>query len=167
MGCGKSSVGRHLASLTGHRFVDTDELVSNRAGMAISDIFALNGEAAFRDMETAELQELVGVCGIILATGGGLVLRSENQALLRQIGVVGWIHADPDILFERVSRNNRRPLLQTDTPRQTFDNLLNARLPIYQQACDFQVDTGKLPHEQAAQAILEEALRAQARRIQS
>ena len=164
MGSGKSSVGRHVAALTGHRFVDTDQLIVRKQRMEISAIFAQHGEAYFRDLETECLQELVGVCGIVLATGGGLVLRSENRALLHEIGVVIWLDANPNLIFERVSRNNRRPLLATENPRATFDKLRTERLPIYEEAADFCVDSTGLTHEQTARQAYEGARRVGAQR---
>ncbi len=159
MGSGKTSVGRNLASITGHRFVDTDDLIVERAGMPITRIFAAKGEDAFRDLETACLQDLLGVCGVVLATGGGLPLREENRALLHQIGAVAWLDADPDLVFERVSRNKRRPLLATENPREAFDRLRADRLSIYEASSDFRVDSTGLTHEQAARKILEGAMR--------
>ncbi len=155
MGCGKTSVGRHVAGLTGHRFVDTDDLVVQEAGCGIPEIFATRGEAAFRDLETGVLRDLVGIFGIVLATGGGLVLREENRTLLREIGVPVWLDADPDLIFERVSRNNRRPLLATENPRATFDALLESRRPIYESAAVARVDSSGFTHEQTARAVLE------------
>lgn len=165
MGCGKSSVGRRLAGLTGHRFLDTDELIVEKKGQPINELFAAQGEDVFRDLETAELTSLQGICGIILATGGGIVLREENRHALQDIGVVAWLDASPDLLFERVSRNQKRPLLQTENPRQTFDRLLEARRSIYEAAADFRIDSTDLSHDEAAQAIFEASRRTEARRI--
>ena len=117
MGCGKSSVGRRLSGLTGHRFVDLDELITQSDGRSISEIFSQRGESYFRDLEQRALGDLVGVCGIVLSTGGGLVLRPANRETLKRIGIVAWLDADPDILFERAMRSGRRPLLQTDDPK--------------------------------------------------
>jgi len=159
MGSGKSSVGRRLASITGHRFVDTDDLVTERAGRTIPEIFASGGEEAFRDLESAALADLPGICGLVVATGGGIVLREENREALRRIGIVAWVDASPDVLFSRVSRNNRRPLLQTENPRETFDAILSARRAIYGEAADLRVDSSDLSHDAAAHTLLEEALR--------
>jgi len=159
MGCGKSSVGRRLAGLTGHRFVDTDDLVTQAEDRSISEIFADAGEAYFREVEQRVLEETVGVCGIILSTGGGLVLREPNQVALRKIGVIGWLDADPEVLFERASRSGKRPLLQTENPRETFDRLLDSRLGIYTEVADFRIDTTQMNHDEAAQHVLDEALR--------
>ena len=157
MGCGKSSVGRRIASTTGRRFADTDEAVAARAGRSISQIFAERGEAHFRDLETAALEEFSSAKGLVLATGGGIVLREENRAALRRIGPVVWLDADPDILFERVSRNRKRPLLHTDDPRKTFDELLAARRLIYEDAADFHVDSTGLSHDDVARIVVGKA----------
>jgi shikimate kinase len=159
MGCGKSSVGRRLSGLTGHRFVDVDELVTQFDGRSISEIFSQRGESYFRDLEQRALEDLVGVCGIVLSTGGGLVLRPANRETLKRIGIVAWLDADPEILFERAMRSGRRPLLQTDDPKGTFDELLSVRRNFYEMTADFRVDSSRLSHDEAAQTLLEEALR--------
>jgi shikimate kinase len=156
MGCGKSSVGRRIASQTGRQFVDTDELIAAKEGRSISKIFAAEGEAYFRELETAALAGLDAKAGIVLATGGGIIMREENRATLRGLGPVVWLDADPDVLFERVSRNSKRPLLQTENPRATFDALLAARLPIYQAAADVRIDSTGLSHDDAARRIIDE-----------
>jgi shikimate kinase len=162
MGCGKSSVGRRLASLTGHRLVDSDELVAQSEGCTISEIFALAGEEEFRKLESRVLAGLVGVAGIVLATGGGAVLAEANRAVLKKIGTVAWLDADPDVLFERATRSNRRPLLQTDDPRATFDRLLASRRPIYEDVADFRMDSTGLAHEVVAQTLLDRTMRLRA-----
>jgi len=158
MGCGKSSVGRRLSGLTGHRFVDTDELVVQSEGRSIPEIFSRNGENYFRDVEQRSLENLVGVCGIILSTGGGLVLRPANRQTLKRIGIVAWLDASPDVLFERAMRSGKRPLLQTEDPRKTFDELLCVRRELYEMTADLRVDSTRLSHEEAAQMLLDEAL---------
>ena len=159
MGSGKSSVGRRIAANAGHRFVDTDEVVASRAGQSITQIFAKHGEAHFRDLETKALESLAGETGIVLATGGGIILREENRAALRRLGPMVWLDADPDVLFERVSRNKKRPLLQNANPRAAFDALLAARREIYTAAADVRIDSTELSHDAAARLALEEALR--------
>jgi shikimate kinase len=159
MGCGKSSVGRRLSGLTGHRFVDVDELVTQTEGRSISEIFSQRGENYFRDLEQRALEDLVGVCGIVLSTGGGLVLRAVNRETLKRIGIVAWLDADPEILFERAMRSGRRPLLQTEDPKAAFDQLLSDRRDLYEVTADFRVDSSRLSHDEAAQTLLDEALR--------
>jgi shikimate kinase len=159
MGCGKSSVGRRLSGLTGHRFVDTDELIVQSECRNVPEIFSQNGEVYFRDVEQRSLEKLVGICGIILSTGGGLVLRPANRQTLKKIGIVAWLDASPDALFERAMRSGKRPLLQTEDPRKTFDDLLSVRQEVYNLTADFRIDSTRLSHDQAAQMLLDEALR--------
>ena len=145
--------------MTGHRFVDTDELIVQGEGRTIPEIFLQSGEDYFRDVEQRSLEELVGVCGIILSTGGGLVLRPANRETLKKIGIVAWLDASPDVLFERATRSVKRPLLQTVDPRKTFDDLLSVRRALYNSAADFRIDSTRLSHDEAAQILLDEALR--------
>lgn len=159
MGCGKSSVGRRLAALTGHRFVDTDDLIVQSEGYGIPEIFARHGEDYFREVEQRSISELEGICGIVLSTGGGLVLRPANREILKRIGVVAWLDAEPDLLFERASRSGRRPLLQTENPRETFDRLLESRRDIYAEVADFRFDSTHCGHDEAAQLLLDQAMR--------
>ena len=159
MGSGKSSVGRRLSGLTGHRFLDVDELITQAEGRSIPEIFTQRGENHFRDLEQRALEDLVGVCGIVLSTGGGLVLRPANRETLKRIGIVAWLDADPEILFERAMRSGRRPLLQTEDPKETFQALLSVRRNLYEITADFRVDSSRLSHDDVAQTLLEEALR--------
>jgi shikimate kinase len=154
MGCGKSSIGRRLASRLGYAFLDSDELIVESAqGKSISDIFAEEGEERFRERETGALQGLIDSTSIVLATGGGAVLRPENREILRKIGTTVWLYADPEILFERATRNRKRPLLQVENPRTTFNTLLESRLPIYEKTADLKIDASGLSHEQTVESI--------------
>ena len=155
MGCGKSSIGRRLATRLGHRFVDSDELIVSAAGKSISEIFADDGEERFRAIETTVLESMAGSCGIVLATGGGAVLREENRRILRSLGRIVWLHADPDTLYERASRSRKRPLLEVENPRTTFNDLLESRLPVYEGAADLKIDASGLSHDQTVEAIME------------
>ncbi|HEX8077262.1 MAG TPA: shikimate kinase [Chthoniobacterales bacterium] len=155
MGAGKSSVGRTLARMTGLARFDTDEMVAARFGLGIPEIFATHGEQKFRDAETEALREIAGKGTAIVVTGGGIVLRPENVALLRQLGLIIYLSADEETLFGRISRRPTRPLLQTEDPRATLRELLTVRLPIYREAADAEVDTAGLGHEEVARSILE------------
>ena len=159
MGCGKSSVGRRLATLTGHRFVDTDELVVQSERRDIPEIFSTSGEAYYREVEKQSLERLVGVYGIVLSTGGGIVLCAANRQTLKSIGIVAWLDASPDTLFERAIRSGRRPLLQTENPRETFDSLLRKRRGLYGSTADFRIDCTRTDHGETAHLLLDEALR--------
>ena len=160
MGSGKSSIGRLLGKKLGFQFVDTDKLIVDRAGMEIEEIFARLGEPHFRDLETAALRSVLHLTRCVLATGGGVVLREENRRLLREFGLVVRLTAAEDVIFERVSRNTKRPLLHTENPRETISLMLAARAPAYEEAAQVTVDTSELPHDEAAQIILREARRA-------
>ncbi len=157
MGCGKSSVGRRLAGMTGHCFVDTDDLIVQSEGVSISEIFATKGEDYFRDLEQRALEELIGSCGVILSTGGGLILREANRETLKKIGLVAWLDADAGVLFERASRSGKRPLLQTENPRETFDTLLADRKALYESMATFRIDSTHLNHDEVAESLLKEA----------
>jgi shikimate kinase len=155
MGCGKSSIGRRLSKRLAHEFLDSDDLIIARAqGTSISDLFATEGEERFRERESAELRKLLEARNIVLATGGGSILREENRSLLHRIGKIVWLHADPETLFERASRNRKRPLLNVENPRSTFNALLESRIPIYKATADIQIDATGLPQEQTVDEIV-------------
>jgi shikimate kinase len=139
MGAGKSAVGRELARRTGLPRHDTDELIRQRFGASIPDIFEQHGEVAFRDAETELLRKLEN--GAVVVTGGGIVLREENVRLLRAFGRTVWLDADEETLWKRASRRSTRPLLQAPDPREKFSALLRERLPLYQAAADERIDT--------------------------
>jgi shikimate kinase len=160
MGSGKSSVGRLIAQRLGFHFTDTDRLIVERTGLSIADIFATQGETAFRDLETSTLRTFSSLNRAVISTGGGLVLREENRALLRELGFVVWLTASEQVLFDRVSRNQKRPLLQTADPRATIHELLEARRAFYEEAAQFTLDSSTLTHAAAADTVIAEARRA-------
>jgi len=160
MGSGKTSIGRLVAKKLGFQFVDTDAVVVERAGMPVAEIFAGYGEAWFRDQETSALESMAMHNRSVISTGGGIVLREENRALLRDLGFVVWLTASEEIIFDRVSRNKRRPLLQTADPRKTVQDLLAQREEFYRNVSRFTLDTTALSHEKAADAVIAEARRA-------
>lgn len=153
MGSGKSSVGRILSSLTGFTLLDTDTLVAEEAGTSVAEIFRRHGEGRFRELEAAVLQSLVGRLGLIVATGGGMVTSAANRELLPRIGPVVWLDAGPEQLFQRI-KHSKRPLLQTDDPRRTVEELYRAREPLYREVAKFRIDSGNLTHRQTAEAVL-------------
>ncbi len=157
MGSGKSTVGRMLARQLRFRFLDTDKLVEERERATIPEIFAQHSEAHFRERETAALKSLRGVRQHILATGGGIVTVPENIPLLRSLGFVVLLKADPEEIYRRVSRNSERPLLQVEDPRKRVLDLMAARQPLYESAAHFQVDSTHLRHEDVTAKIVSEA----------
>jgi shikimate kinase len=157
MGTGKSSVGREIAHRCTLRFVDTDSLIRKRFSKSVAEIFALIGEAAFRDEEHRCLSELQGAQQLVLATGGGIVLQRRNHPLLRQLGPIIWLTATEEVIWERVSRNRSRPLLYSDDPRATIRNLIKQRYPLYDLLADITVETTGLTHHQVADYIIKAA----------
>jgi len=153
MGSGKSSVGRLVARTVEGRFVDTDRLVTDREGREIASIFAEHGEGYFRQAESSALRTLVGRSGLVIATGGGIVTVPANGPVLKKLGLVVWLKAHEEVIWERVSRNNKRPLLLTESPRETVRTLLEARSPMYEAVADMTVDTTVLTHAEVAERI--------------
>jgi len=154
MGAGKSSVGLCLRRRTRLKLFDTDEIVTSRFGMPISEIFLKQGENKFREAETEALKTLASSEPLVIVTGGGIVLRDENLDLLKRPGVVVWLEADAETLFKRASRAGNRPLLQRKNPRKAFTQMLQARLPLYAKIADIRIDTSVLTDEEVAVAIL-------------
>ena len=154
MGSGKSAVGRLVAKRLRFRFVDTDQVIVERAGMPISKIFSQHGEEHFRDLETAALESLASLRQCVISTGGGAVVKERNHAILKSLGFVVWLTASGEVIFDRVSRNEKRPLLQTENPRATISQLLAARRPLYESAAEFSLDTTRVSHDEAADAVI-------------
>jgi shikimate kinase len=154
MGAGKSSVGRCLQRRTGLARFDTDELVAAKFAVSIPEIFAKHGEDTFRAAETNALRNLPNENAAIIVTGGGIVLRTENVDLLKQLGTVVWLEAKEETLFERASRRGNRPLLQTENPRASLAEMLQKRTPLYEKAADLRIETTKLTHDEVADIIL-------------
>ena len=142
-GAGKSTLGRQLARRLGKTFVDADAELEPRLGVTIATIFEIEGEASFRDREEATLSELAVRTNIVLATGGGVVLRSTNRELLKANGTVVYLHAPPDTLHERTRRSRHRPLLNTADRASRLVELYTARDPLYREVADSVVESGR------------------------
>lgn len=155
MGSGKTSIGKRLARRLGYEFLDSDTLIEKKTDRKIAEIFQTDGEKKFRELELAVLKDLLGRKKIILATGGGAILDPENQKILRSFGTLLWLDATVDVLFDRAMRDGKRPLLEVEYPRQTFNELLKKRLPIYKALCHMRVDTTRLSYEQTLTGILD------------
>jgi shikimate kinase len=159
MGSGKTSVGRLIAKKLRFQFLDTDHLVEDRARATIGQIFASpGGETAFRDRETAALESLlVATHRHVIATGGGIVTQPQNVPLLRQLGWVVLLQADPDEIYRRVARNHDRPLLKVKDPRARVHEMLTTREPLYREAANFVIDSTGLRREDVADSVVKEA----------
>lgn len=147
-GGGKSTIGRHLARRLGVAFFDSDAVIENRLGVSIREYFEVEGEARFRDVEAAVLDELVGsgtgaeAAGVI-ATGGGVVLRETNRHALQARTTCIYLRSTPDELFRRLRRDTRRPLLQVNDPLKRLRDLFAERDPLYRGVSRFVIDTGR------------------------
>lgn len=154
MGSGKSTAGRHLADLLGYRFLDADTSIEQVAGRSIPELFASEGEAGFRALEAAVLNQIASWHSLVVATGGGVVTRPENWGQLHQ-GVVIWLDAPDALLLERLSSDpTPRPLLQAEDPAARLAALLAERKPLYAQA-DLHIAQDGRPADQVAAQILE------------
>lgn len=143
MGAGKTTVGRQLAQRLGKSFVDTDQDIEQRTGVAVKVIFEIEGEAGFRKRESEALDRLTAMTDLVLATGGGAVLDAGNRQWLSERGFVIYLHAQPRDLWMRTRNDKTRPLLQTDDPRARIQALYDFRDPLYRQVADLVVDTGR------------------------
>ncbi|MEE2878161.1 MAG: shikimate kinase [Pseudomonadota bacterium] len=153
MGAGKSTVGKRLADRLHRKFYDSDNEIERAAGLSISDIFTLHGEAEFRRGERRVLERLLDEQPHVLATGGGAYLDPDTRALLREKAVTIWLNADLETLWRRVSKRSHRPLLKAENPKGILSNLLTERSPIYEQA-DLVVRSEEGPHKATVDAIL-------------
>ena len=134
MGAGKSTVGRRLADVLGRKFYDSDVEIERAAGLSISDIFSIHGEAEFRRGERKVLARLLDEAPHVLATGGGAYLDPETRSLLREKAVTVWLNADLETIWKRVSRRDTRPLLRAPDPKGVLARLFEEREPIYKAA---------------------------------
>ncbi len=150
---GKTSVARALSRLTGAECYDTDGKISEKYG-AISDIFAQYGEEAFRNLETEELKKACALKNVIISTGGGCVLRSENITLLKTGGKIVYLRAELKTLLSRINGDTSRPLLSGGA-EDKIKKLFADRTPIYERAADIVIDTDGLSPEEIARSIAE------------
>lgn len=140
MGCGKSTVGKRLAPMLGCRFIDMDHYIEQQAGKSVSEIFAEEGEAAFRAMEYAACETLGKTDGLVIATGGGAVLRQENVQALRQNGTIVWLRVTPETVLKRLAGDRTRPLLMRSDKEAAVRDLMAQREPLYRAAADLVVE---------------------------
>jgi len=144
-GGGKSTVGRQLARRLGARFLDADTVLEERIGMPIRSYFEQHGEAAFRDLEEQVIQELTAPeqGPLILATGGGAVLRPANRQNLHERATVIYLRSTPEELYKRLRHDTQRPLLQVADPLAKLKELHAQRHPLYEEVAHYRVDTGR------------------------
>ena len=140
-GAGKSTLGRQLARRLGKRFYDADHELERRLGVPIPTIFEIEGEAGFRDREEVTLVDLTALEGIVLSTGGGVVLRPANRERLKTNGTVLYLHAEAATLWERVRHARHRPLLQTADPLARLAELYAQRDALYREVADHVIES--------------------------
>lgn len=162
MGAGKSTVGRRLARTLGLPFRDSDDAITEAAGCSISDIFEIYGEAIFRDLEERVMLRLLGEPVQVLATGGGSFANPRIREAVLGRAVAVWLKTDLEVLLERVSRRNTRPLLQQGDKRATLTRLMEERYPLYAEA-HITVDSGAGTHADIVRSIVEALERREAR----
>lgn len=153
MGAGKSSVGRRLAARLGIPFVDADTEIELAAGMTIPDIFATRGEPEFRAGEARVIARLLDSGPQVLATGGGAFVNSDIRAAIGAKGISIWLKAEFDVLMRRIKRRHDRPLLKTDDPAATLQQLMEIRDPIYATA-DLTVQSREVMHDKIVEEII-------------
>jgi len=154
MGAGKTTIGRVLAKLLKKQFIDLDSEIESRCGADIPWIFDVEGESGFRDRESAVLAELCTRSGVVLATGGGAVLRPENRKLLKQNGYVIYLAVSAQELYERTRTDSSRPLLQVANRREVIERLVREREPLYRELADLTYTGNRRGPKHAAEEIL-------------
>jgi shikimate kinase len=155
MGAGKTTVGKCLARQLGKTFIDSDDEIQRRTGVSIPHIFEVEGEEGFRRRESCVIHDLMQRNDIILATGGGAVIRPENRGEIRENGVVVYLKGSLHELWQRTRHDRNRPLLQTADPRARLQELLSQRDPLYTEVADLIVLTGK----QGVQTLVSELIK--------
>lgn len=153
MGVGKSTIGRRLAARLGLPFVDADDEIVKAAGMTINEMFDRFGESAFRDGERRVITRLVEGPRQVIATGGGAFMNDETRALILEKANAVWLDADIDVLLERVSRRDDRPLLRNKDPREVITRLADERNPVYALA-PVHIKSAAVPHEVTVERII-------------
>jgi shikimate kinase len=156
MGAGKTTIGRQLAKSLAVPFYDSDKAIEESTGVDIPTIFEFEGEEGFRDREQKMIQKLTQLHGIVLATGGGAILREENRNSLKENGYIVYLQCSVDRILERTRRDTQRPLLRTDNPKERLQKLFEQRQALYLSCADFKIDTGILKSKTVVSRILEE-----------
>lgn len=160
MGAGKSSIGRLLAQQLGIPFVDTDVEIERVSRMTITELFAAYGEQEFRALETRVIKRLLRGGPRVISTGGGAFINDSTRMHVKRGSLSVWLKADLDVLWDRVNKRDTRPLLKTENPKRTLENLMTARYPIYAEA-DLTVISRDVRKEVMADEVLRAVIEAQ------
>jgi len=154
MGSGKSLIAKHLSARLHREVVETDKLIVELEKRPISEIFQKDGEAYFRKVEKQVVARASKMQNVIIDCGGGVVLDKENVANLKSGGILFFLSASPEEIFQRVKEEGHRPLLEVKDPKGRIKELLLARMPFYEQA-HFTIDTDGKTAEQICGQIME------------
>ena len=156
MGAGKTTIGRQLAKALQLPFYDSDKAIEEQTGVDIPTIFEYEGEEGFRAREQNMIAELTQINGIVLATGGGAILRAANRKALTENGFVVYLQCSVDKILQRTKRDTQRPLLNTENPRARIEKLFSEREPDYLSCADFKIETSSMQSKAVVQNILNE-----------
>jgi shikimate kinase len=154
MGAGKTTIGKYLAQQLKLRFVDTDSEIETRTGADIPWIFDVEGEQGFRDREQQVVEEMTQWDDVVMATGGGVIMRPENRRALGGRGFVVYLHATVEEQVKRTSNDRRRPLLQQGDPEEILRDLMVLRDPLYREIADYVIDTDGCSPRTVAQRLV-------------
>lgn len=155
MGAGKTTIGRQLAKRLSIDFYDSDQEIEQRTGVKIALIFEIEGEEGFRKRESQVINELALKGNIVLSTGGGAVLNSENRQVLQENGYIVYLKSSPEMLAKRTKDDKRRPLLQGENRLEKIRNILNEREPLYASLANKIIDTDNLNINQIVQKLVD------------
>ncbi|PKF51558.1 shikimate kinase AroK [Enterovibrio nigricans] len=155
MGAGKSTIGRHLAQQLHMEFFDSDTVIEERTGADIAWVFDVEGEEGFRAREEHVINDLTEKQGIVLATGGGSIKSRESRNRLSARGIVVYLETTIEKQLARTQRDKKRPLLQTDQPREVLESLADERNPLYEEIADYVVRTDDQSAKVVANQIIE------------
>ncbi|MCD8036580.1 MAG: shikimate kinase [Clostridiales bacterium] len=155
MGCGKTTIGKKLARANDCVFIDMDDEIEKRAGMKITDIFEKYGEAEFRKMETELCEELSVRQGCVIATGGGVIKSEKNMELLKKNGIVLYIKASPEHIYNNIRGDKSRPLLNGGNKMKKIRDMMEERRPLYEERSDVEADITGMKSSEAVGLIMD------------
>ena len=154
-GTGKTYIGKDLAKAIGKEFQDTDDLIVEKAGKNIPEIFSEDGEENFRDLESTVLEEVAAKDGFVIGCGGGIILRDENIEKLKKTGIVILLEASPEIIYERIKGDQNRPALTNKNELEEIKHVLSERQEKYRKAAGHKIDAENYSIEENVKQIIE------------
>lgn len=159
MGSGKTCVGKNLSQLLEMKYVDTDTLIVEETSKTINEIFEIHGEDYFRKLEIETIKRFEKNNNIIISCGGGVILNEENIKSLKKNGILIWLKATPEELYNRLSHDKSRPLLKDDFTIEHLSKTLNLRLSLYESSNDIEIDTDKKTVEEICNEIIKKLIK--------